>query len=107
MDVARRWAGGGGTLKEDAAAFGLVIEGADEEDDEVEIWPENLETVDAFLACQTQWAINEFSGTYIGLRYADVAAALDMQGVSDKRDVFWGLRVMEREALNVLISLKD
>lgn len=105
--MARRWAGGGGTLKEDAAAFGLVIEGADEEDEEIEIWPENLETVDAFLACQTQWAINDFSGTFLGLRYADVAATLDMLGVADKRDVFWGLRVMEREALDVLRSLKD
>jgi hypothetical protein len=107
MDVARRWAGGGSTLKEDAAAFGLAIEGADEEDEEIDIWPENLETVDAFLACQTQWAVNDFSGVYLGLRYADVAAALDMLGVTDKRDVFWGMRVMEREALDVLRSLKD
>lgn len=105
--MARRWAGGGSTLNEDVAAFGLVIEGADEEDEEVEIWPENLETVDAFLACQTQWAINDFSGAFLGLRYADVAATLDMLGVADKRDVFWGLRVMEREALDVLRSLKD
>lgn len=75
--MARRWAGGGSTLKEDAAAFGLVIEGADEEDEEIEIWPENLEIVDAFLACQTQWSVSELSGRYTGLRYADVAAALD------------------------------
>ncbi|MBK6742528.1 MAG: DUF1799 domain-containing protein [Hydrogenophilales bacterium] len=106
MDVARHWAGGGSTLNADAAAFGLVIEGADEEDDEVEIWPENRVTVDAFLACQTQWSVNEFSGTYTGLRYADVAAALDMLGVVDKREVFWGIRTMEREALDVLRSLK-
>lgn len=107
MDVARRWAGGGGTLKADAAAFGLAIEGADEEDEEIEIWPQNLETVDAFLACQTQWSVSEMSGAYLGLRYADVAATLDMLGASDKRDVFWGLRVMEREALDILRSRKD
>ena len=106
MDVARRWAGGGSTLQADAAAFGLVIEGADEEDEEIEIWPENLETVDAFLACQTQWAVSEMSGAYTGLRYADVAATLDMMCVTDKRDVFWGLRVMERAALDVLRSLR-
>lgn len=105
--MARRWAGGGSTLKADAAAFGLVIEGADEDDEEIEIWPENMIVVDAFLACHTQWAIHAMSGVYLGLRYESVSATLDMLGVADRRDVFWGIRVMEREALDVLRSLKD
>lgn len=76
-------------------------------DDEIEIWPENVETVEAFLVCQTQWHIDVMSSLagasskVRGLRYADVAAVLDLLGVHNRRDVFEGIRTMERAALAV------
>ena len=75
--------------------------------DEIEIWPENLETVTAFLACQTQWQVDGMSGQVRGLRYADVAATLEMLGVADRRAVFDGIRVMEAEALRVFGERKN
>lgn len=97
--MARRWAGGGADTRQgDLAAFGLAVELPA---DDVEIWPENLDTVDAFLACQTQWQVDGMNGRVLGLRYADVAATLEMLGVADRRAVFGGLRVMEAAALEV------
>lgn len=97
--MARRWAGGGrDTRHADLAAFGLA---AALDDEEIEIWPDNLETVEAFLACRTQWQANGMNGQVHGLRYADVAATLDLLGVADRRAVFDGLRIMEAAALEV------
>jgi hypothetical protein len=64
-------------------------------------------TVEAFLVCQTQWHIDvtsSLAGTSSkvrGLRYADVAATLDLLEVPNRRDVFEGIRTMERAALAV------
>lgn len=104
--MASRWAGGGrNTRRTDLAAFGLELE--EDADDEIEIWPENLETVEAFLACRTQWEVSGMTGIKRGLRYADVAAAFDMLGVADKRDVFDGIRTMEAAALEVFNAGKQ
>lgn len=86
-------------MADDLAAFGLVAEWTD---DEVEVWPENIETVEVFLACRTQWRRDAMNGALLGLRYADVAATLDMLAVGERKEVFEGIRVMEAEALEVL-----
>lgn len=85
-------------MADDLAAFGLVAEW----ESDVEIWPENIETVEIFLACRTQWRRDAMNGSLLGLRYADVAATLDMMAVGDRKEVFGGIRVMEAEALEVL-----
>lgn len=85
------------TRRDDLAAFGL--QAADAEEGDIEIWPENLETVSVFLACSTQWDRNPMSGKRRGLRYADLAATVDMMDVNDRREVFDGVRTMENEAL--------
>lgn len=101
--MARRWAGGGkDSRRVDLAAFGLEAE--EETDDEIEIWPENLETVEAFLACRTQWVVGEMTNRMRGLRYADVAATLDLLDVTDRRDVFGGIRIMEAAALEAFAA---
>lgn len=75
------------------------------DDDEIEIWPENLETVEAFLACRTQWVVGEMTNKRRGLRYESVIATLGVIVDSDKlRSVFEGVRVMEAEALKVFDS---
>lgn len=82
----------------DLAAFGLQAP-AGLGPHEVEIWPENLETVEVFFACQTQWETSPMFGQAQGLRYAAVAAAIDLMGISDRSGVFAGIRLMERAAL--------
>lgn len=86
------------TRAADLAAFGLAD---DEPPPELEIWPENLETVEVFAALQTQWQYHGFSGARLGLRYEAVAACLDLMGVADRAGVFEGLRTMEIAALDV------
>lgn len=83
---------------DDLTAFGLQAP-PELSAQEIEIWPENLETVEVFLACSTQWEIGPMSGHPQGLRYADLAAAIDLMGVQDRAEVFMGVRVMERAAL--------
>lgn len=103
--MASRWAGGGrDTRRSDLAAFGLAAQ--EDADDEIEIWPENLQIVEVFLACRTQWVVGEMTGARRGLRYADVAATIDLLGVADKREVFDGIRMMEAVALDVFNAEK-
>lgn len=101
--MARYWAGGA-PQGETLALFGM--EAADVDDD-IEVWPENLETVEAFFACRTQWRFDAMNGTPLGLRYADVAATLDLLAVGDRRDVFDGIRTMEAAALDVLNAKRN
>jgi len=81
----------------DLAAFGLQAP-AGLGPQEVEIWPENLETVEAFFACQTQWLF-DFEGNRQGIRYEALHAALSMMGAPDVAEIFAGVRIMERAAL--------
>lgn len=69
-----------------------------------EVWSDNAETVETFLALQTQWRVGPMGG-YLGLDYPGVRAALDMRGVRkpvDRRRIFDDLQTMERAALAVL-----
>lgn len=63
------------------------------------VWPDNMTTVEVMAAMGTQWQAG-FNGP-TGLRYESLPVVLRMLGVprSDHRDVFQGLRVMERTAL--------
>lgn len=55
---------------------------------------------------QCQHFVDE-AGTPLGLRYADVAATLDLLAVGDRRDVFDGIRTMEAAALDVLNAKRN
>lgn len=93
--------GGGGRMDEEAlAAFGLPQ--VERPDIGIEVWPENWRTVEVFIAMGTQWNVG-MSGA-IGLRYEALPTVLDAIGVAaaDHADVFTGLRVMERAALEAM-----
>jgi hypothetical protein len=73
------------------------------------IWPDNEETVRAFLAVCTQWRIIVLSGAewpptlcYIGLDYSAVRAGLDAEGFSVTPELWRDLRVMEVAACAAL-----
>jgi hypothetical protein len=93
----------GGPIDDAAlAALGLVM-ADDAEPDAIEVWPENEVTVRTFIAMGTQWNVGAMGGA-IGLRYESLPAVMRLTGVPRARqaDVFAGLRIMERSALEEL-----
>lgn len=84
-------------------AFGMMVEGSgfERESREFEIWPENWESVIAFLACETQWRTSS-TLTHVyqnGIDYAGADVVMRRFGSPDH--VFGDLRIMERAALAV------
>lgn len=91
----------------DCAAFGLDPDRLDDgeagdTDTAFAVWPENWETVLAFLACSTQWRTGMAGPT--GLDYAGVEALLRLNGYAGKerRELFEGLQIMEQAALSAM-----
>ena len=89
--------GGRDESEEALAAMGLRLEG-ESDDGACEVWPENWPSVLAFSALATQWRVGP-DGTRYGLDYGAIPTVFDALGVSDRADVFDGLRVMELEYL--------
>jgi hypothetical protein len=96
------WFHGDGTpdkeLLEDAKAFGIIL--AEPEPAEFAIWPENLETVQLFIDCQTQWRTTG-SGV-IGLDYGVVLALASLSGATDPLALLRDLQVMEMRARELI-----
>jgi hypothetical protein len=71
-------------------------------DQEVEVWPENWQTVDVFLLVSTQWRVS-MSGP-VGLDYNVVFRLLDLQGLPTEewKRLFEDIRVMESAAMTAM-----
>lgn len=80
------------------AAFGLERE-AEPADAHYDVWPENWPAVQVFAGLMTQWNVSMAGPT--GLRYEAIPVVLRMRGVprGEWSEVFYGLQVMEAEAL--------
>lgn len=79
------------------AAFGLTRD--DVTPAVIQLSPEEADSVDLFIALQTQWNVGP--GGPVGINYASIPCVMDLQGIpaGDRRTLFDDLRVMEREAL--------
>ncbi len=67
----------------------------------VEVWPDNMPIVDAWLIVCTQWntvSLTNGQVLYHGLRYGDAKIALDTAEVFLRPAQWSGLRLMERVA---------
>lgn len=64
-----------------------------------ELWQDNVAAVEVFVDMMTQWNVGPAG--VIGLRYEALPVVMRMRGIpaADRADVFDGLRVMERAAL--------
>lgn len=84
------------------AEFGLKPE--DIPDEEIDIWPENMDAADVFVLMGTQWRVG-FSGP-TGLDYGVLPLVFRSLGIDEERqpDVFDGVRVMESAALSLMSS---
>lgn len=80
------------------AAFGLMTERPAQQ--HFEVWEENGEVLDVFLACETQWRHGSMTGRLIGLDYQGLRAALDLMEIKDKKQTFEDLRLMERAVID-------
>jgi len=70
-------------------------------DADLELWSDNVATMEVFGDMLTQWNVGP--GGVVGLRYEALPMLMRLHGVAaaDRRDVFRGVRVMERAALGV------
>lgn len=70
----------------------------------VEVFPDNLTTVNVFIAMSTQWRTAGMDGVRTGLDYAALPGVLRLMSVkrSEWTEVFEGVRVMEEVALSKL-----
>ena len=61
-----------------------------------------MSTVEVFSAMGTQWNV-DMNGNRVGLRYEALPMAMDGYAIkkSKRRDVFHGVRIMERAALEI------
>jgi hypothetical protein len=76
------------------------------------VWPENDAIVKVFCAMAgTQWhAVGTMGGlVWLGLRYEALPTVVRGLRVAsaDRQDLFWGLQIMEREALSALNSRRS
>lgn len=84
----------------DFRAMGLDLpEQVPREDDAFQIWPENWNSLIAWLSCETQWRLSSSSGGnyYLGLDYTAVDVVMRRLKLED--EVFADLQEMERAAL--------
>jgi hypothetical protein len=66
---------------------------------------ENLDAVNAFFACATQWQ-HDRNDAAIGLRYEALELVLRHSRVADADDAFERVRVMERAALREFAKMR-
>ncbi|WP_372726445.1 DUF1799 domain-containing protein [Kerstersia gyiorum] len=68
-------------------------------DPDLEVWPENWDSVTLFCDLGTQWVHGSAGPT--GMNYLVVYAKLDRLGLSedDREDMMYCIRVLERAAL--------
>jgi hypothetical protein len=90
---------------DDFAQLGVIIEaGVNEtgDDDVFYVWQPNWPSVEAFLACETQW--HYVSGLSVMMRTGINYAALDvvLRRKKSKPHVFDDVRIIERAALTML-----
>lgn len=74
---------------------------ADDANDVCEVWPENRQALEVFLALQTQWRTGALGGV-LGLDYTALEAVLRMMQVTDQPTMFEDMQIMERAALEEL-----
>lgn len=83
-----------------AQAQALITPAAEPPSNDIEIWPENVQAVDAFFAVQTQWVRQSMTGHRVSLNYPGVWCVLDrMYPLRRRRRLFASLQVMELAVL--------
>jgi len=80
-------------------------DGLIDRDDEAYLWPENVESWNAWQSVQTQWRHAPHGGV-TGLDYSGVSAALTEIDPADRKACWIGIQACERATLDVLLERK-
>jgi hypothetical protein len=106
--VARAWASpgtGDGAAEDDDpnrdAIEAHLAQRAGPRDDDIDIHPDEQDSVALFFALASQWRWHPMAGARTGLDYAAVAATATMAGIAMTPARFADLRIMEGAALAV------
>lgn len=81
---------------------------AEDPDEAYPLWPDCVDAVALFLACQTQWRVTAVAGLgggamiFQGLDYPGCQVAAEARGARLEGRLFEDLRVLEAAALDVL-----
>jgi len=81
---------------------------SDYENEEAEVWPENMPVINLFSAISTQWRTGGMGGGVSGLDYNVLFARMERMKLSEQ-DYEWmfnDIRAIESEALTI-INRKD
>jgi len=78
----------------------------DDAEGEFEVFEQNREIFQVFMAAETQWRYVGLEGVPAGLDYAGVQASAAALDVAWNRDLLTGLKVMERAAVKALIDAR-
>ncbi len=83
----------------EASAIGLTLEEAS--GPPVEVWPDNMPSVEVFIDLMTQWRRAGMAGVRSGLDYAVLPAVFAIRGIPKKQQptIFDDIRVMENAVL--------
>ena len=85
-------------MQADARLLGIIL--PDPEPAQFIVWPENIEAVQLFLDCQTQWRTT--SAGVIGLDYSVVLAVSSLSGAADPLALLRDIQVMEARAVELI-----
>ncbi len=84
-----------------AVEAALPVAAATGEAPAFEVWPENANALEVFLALDTNWRFHP-RGVPLGLDYAALFGVMRALRVRERRAVFEDVRVMERAVLDAL-----
>lgn len=96
----------------DKSAFGMsandILGERKERIKDLEIWRDNLESLNAYVACGTQWkwVVGATKAIRCGLDYSGVKIVLWGLKVKNPQQVFNDIRAMEAVALEVFNAVK-
>ncbi|MBE0627985.1 MAG: DUF1799 domain-containing protein [Burkholderia vietnamiensis] len=74
--------------------------GSDEEQEQFEIWPENVAAIDAFLVCRRLWRLHPMGGA-LGLDRPNVETELRMRRINVNAALLDNLAAIEDGVLEV------
>lgn len=110
IDAGAYWAtsrSGRDSTKEDNEWLGLPENYGTTANDDFEVYPENWDALQAFIACATQWRVSGM-GDRLGLDYSSLKTVLDFEHPQAKhKTLFHQVRLIEQGALCQIMQQRE
>jgi len=76
------------------------LRAGDVDNEELNIYKENMPCIEIFLACMMQWRLHPVTGQRISLDYPGLNAVMQMMQTENTLQMLFDIQVMERAALD-------